>query len=689
MSTLGASRTRVDSRELEKTDTAKEGIVCAIIVLTLAGVLTALGLYLSFWPSHKDGGDSASTVNAKDERLCQGSHCTGAVETLKAIMKADEDPCHDFYRFVCGNYRHPSGQMLAQMEDAMYESLASVLKRATFKSSGQSASEKAAALYDACSRVRTGDVDDNAALTQFMKDAGLTATSYSSANAADKMVMLFFHYNLASILELSLVDTRLHRGKRVLRLALSPAYLTWFGKRGEAASGFYPRHLGPFGLSPMSPEAKNTATSVIDAENVAMEELLLQSNQGDQHGELIHSARDLNRLAPCTSQDSWEDLMSKYSGNVYGAEDEVLVKQPDVTRFARLCKRLGKERLSLLTAWELLRTLMPLSSPNMAVQYTAESSRDMCLRAVARAMEVPLLSWYLFKEVPQATVAAATSMADHIRHSVLDEIDSSTWLDGGTRKTAINKVHSMRMHVGYPSYFGSGKEIDSVYASYPDVRGSFVKPWQEAMKLTVQWMTKNHSSFWYSVGSINAMYLHMRNRIVIPASVLRMPMFSTAAPKAFTYGGLGGAVGHELTHAVDPIGSRWDAHGRQRDWWSASSRDMYSKRLGCLRKSHGTEKSEADAENMADFAGLMSSYNTYVNLGGKETLKELDYDSEQLFFISSCVKWCAKAGAGHPQRYAPWSERCNVPLKNMEEFGEAFDCPVGSRMRPVERCVFW
>ncbi|KAL3203998.1 hypothetical protein MRX96_011882 [Rhipicephalus microplus] len=98
---------------------------------------------------------------------------------------------------------------------------------------------------------------------------------------------------------------------------------------------------------------------------------------------------------------------------------------------------------------------------------------------------------------------------------------------------------------------------------------------------------------------------------------------------------------------------------------------------------------DTDAENTADFAGLVSSYVAYSNLEDTQMLEGLPYDAEQLFFISSCIKWCASAGADYSKRYAPWWERCNVPPKNMDEFADAFHCAVGSDMRPAQRCTFW
>lgn len=690
MSFTSSVATRVDAPELEKTDNVKEGVVCAVVVLALAGVLTAVGLYMSFWPSDMDGENSGSSVPARNDPLCQGSQCADATARLKAIMKTDEDPCENFYRFVCGNYRSPSRQMLAQMEDEMYASLVKALEAARFPPSGQTGPEKAAALYKACSvGIRRGDVDDSAFVARFMENVGLTARTYDSAEPLDKMVMLFFRYNLDSVLDLSLVDTRLYRGHRVLRVGLSTAQLYWLGNRGSAdANSFYHRHLGPFGLNPKSTQASEVAGEIINAETIAIAELLGHSNPDESSGEFIYMVPELNDLARCETA-NWGNLISKYSSNAYGANDEVLVQKPDIIRFANLCRYLGNRRLSLLVAWELLRTLMPLSSPGVAMHYKEETARHMCLRAVERAMEVPLLSWYLFKEVPPGVVARAKEMADYTRKSILEEIDSSTWLDGTTKQAAINKVYSMRLHVGYPSHFASRKEIERFYGSYPDVDDSFLKPWQEAMKKTVRWMTVDNSSFWFSVASTNALYLPMRNRIVVPATVLRLPMFSSSAPKAFTYGGLGAVLGHEMTHAFDLVGSTWDARGRKRDWWTASSRQLYDGRLGCLRRSHGAAQSDADSENMADFAGLVSSYNAYANLGDKQKLEELPYDAEQLFFISSCVKWCAADRAGHSKRYAPWQDRCNVPLRNMEEFADAFQCAQGSAMRPAQRCAFW
>lgn len=33
--------------------------------------------------------------------------------------------------------------------------------------------------------------------------------------------------------------------------------------------------------------------------------------------------------------------------------------------------------------------------------------------------------------------------------------------------------------------------------------------------------------------------------------------------------------------------------------------------------------------------------------------------------------------------------RVNIPLMNMPEFAEAFECPLGSKMHPEKKCAVW
>ncbi|KAK8778631.1 hypothetical protein V5799_020028 [Amblyomma americanum] len=497
--------------EQTRSDDCKQYPACFAVVAAIVALTAALSV---FWVLllHRDWqGGLASTLPPGP--VCQNSQCASAAKVLKAVMKPEADPCGDFYTYVCGNYKHPLGLFIRQLDYEMYRALARTLDAASsLPSGGQTASQKAVALYKNCAE---GRVDETEELRKFVESVGLGLSTYADADVLDKIIMLFFKYNIAILLELSLDDAKLSRHKRLLVLAVSSSQLRWMSERSKTAplDLFYLSHMAAFGLHVFSDEALHTAQNIIRAETTAMGVYHFDRSVNAAHITRFLLVIHLNALTRNILPGRWASLISTHSGGVYGAQDEV--------------------------------------------------------------------------QVPQSTVTAARDMADHIRKSVLEEIDRATWLDNATKVTAMYKVHAMELHVGYPTYFTSEEELNTAYHSYPDVGNNFFAPWLKAMGKTVAWRITNHSSFYFSVSWTNAFYALFRNKMVLPAPILRPPLFSPALPKAINYAALGGIIGHEITHAFDLQGRLIDAKGRLVNWWSNSSRKQYRDRVDCLRRSHG------------------------------------------------------------------------------------------------------
>src|SRR4029079_11380368 len=69
--------------------------------------------------------------------------------------------------------------------------------------------------------------------------------------------------------------------------------------------------------------------------------------------------------------------------------------------------------------------------------------------------------------------------------------------------------------------------------------------------------------------TVNAYYKHSQNEIVFPAAILQPPFFDASADAAINYGGIGGVIGHEITHGFDDQGRKSDGNGVMTDWWAA------------------------------------------------------------------------------------------------------------------------
>src|SRR5206468_11232058 len=78
--------------------------------------------------------------------------------------------------------------------------------------------------------------------------------------------------------------------------------------------------------------------------------------------------------------------------------------------------------------------------------------------------------------------------------------------------------------------------------------------------------------------TVNAYYQPTRNEIVFPAAILQPPFFDPQGDPAVNYGGIGGVIGHELTHGFDDQGRKSDGDGKLTDWWTAEDAAKFDAR---------------------------------------------------------------------------------------------------------------
>jgi putative endopeptidase len=163
-----------------------------------------------------------------------------------------------------------------------------------------------------------------------------------------------------------------------------------------------------------------------------------------------------------------------------------------------------------------------------------------------------------------------------------------------------------------------------------------------------------------------------------------------------------------MTHGFDDEGSKYDAKGNVKDWWTATDKKEFDQRTDCEVKEYGNFEPVAGTklngkltlgENTADNGGIHIAYQALMSTLADEHKSpdsKIDgYTAQQRFFISFAQVWCenrtdqAQRVSAKVDPHSPGMFRVNGVVQNFDEFGKAFGCHKGQPMMPESSCRVW
>jgi predicted metalloendopeptidase len=206
---------------------------------------------------------------------------------------------------------------------------------------------------------------------------------------------------------------------------------------------------------------------------------------------------------------------------------------------------------------------------------------------------------------------------------------------------------------------------------------------------------------------VNAYYNSAFNEIVFPAAILQPPFFDVNADAAVNYGGIGAVIGHEMGHGFDDQGSKSDADGIQRNWWTDEDRARFEQRTKALGAQYDAycpldgqcvNGGLTMGENLGDLGGLSMAYTAYqLSLGGKPAPVIDGLTGDQRFYLAWAQVWKGKyrdealLNLIKTNPHSPVMYRANGPLRNLDAWYKAFDVKPGDAMYlpPQQRVRIW
>jgi putative endopeptidase len=209
--------------------------------------------------------------------------------------------------------------------------------------------------------------------------------------------------------------------------------------------------------------------------------------------------------------------------------------------------------------------------------------------------------------------------------------------------------------------------------------------------------------------TVNAYYNSVKNEIVFPAAILQAPFFDPDADPAVNYGGIGGVIGHEISHGFDDQGRKSDGNGVLRDWWTKEDAEKFeaqATRLGAQYEAYTFPQlpgmhingRATMGENIGDLGGVLIALDAYhASLNGQPA-KELDgFTGDQRFFLGWGQVWrtLSRPEALRQQlvsdSHSPGQVRAVAPLRNIDAWYETWSIKPGDKqyIEPAERVRIW
>ena len=129
---------------------------------------------------------------------------------------------------------------------------------------------------------------------------------------------------------------------------------------------------------------------------------------------------------------------------------------------------------------------------------------------------------------------------------------------------------------------------------------------------------KKGLSFSWEKGNNNT----VGEKIMTKSQILQEPFFVHNDPIT-NYGAIGCVIGHEITHAFDDSGRKFDAYGNLKDWWTPEDQARFEKRAKKIVEQYSqyslfgefVNGELTQGENIADIGGLKASFKTFMESG--------------------------------------------------------------------------
>lgn len=405
-----------------------------------------------------------------------------------------------------------------------------------------------------------------------------------------------------------------------------------------------------------------------------------------------------------------DDLLRYYEA---GAGDTVIIM--DTGALNKLAEYLTENNLPLLKNY--IKSLIYMQYSNVVglesykayLTYSAQISGSTEIKSVEKSINEQLQNELFFelgrmyaeKYVNEEIQTNIRNMITDIQNIYRQRLNNLSWMSAETKEAAQNKLDKMKVIVGYDETGVWPQDLYEFYYTAKNEDGIFINNILSAKKANTDYSFKSKNEpvrndiLVEGPQTVNAFYSPTNNSIMILAGILQSPIYSIDASPEENAGGIGTIIAHEITHAFDNNGAKYDADGNFANWWQESDFQKFNELTEKVINYYNTYEIKGYPIN-----GTLTLSENIADLGAVSCITEYAfnkrYDLSKVYTAYGKMWATKKTDASEisailNDTHSPAKIRVNAVLSAMDKFYEVFDIQIGNGMykAPEERPSIW
>ncbi|MDC1321113.1 M13 family metallopeptidase [Flavobacteriaceae bacterium] len=466
-----------------------------------------------------------------------------------------------------------------------------------------------------------------------------------------------------------------------------------------------------------SADADNAAILILDLETKLAKPRLDKVESRDIRN--FNNPMTINELTSLTPFMNWDKLISDLG--IKKSLEQVLVMQPKyMVELNNVLETTSINDLKTLMKWstidntanylttEIEKTNWEFYSKRLYGSKAQRPAEERALETVNGSVGEAIGQLYVDAKFPPEAKFKAEKMIANVIQAFQNRIQNLDWMSEITKTKAIEKLDKFTVKIAYPDTWKdySGLKVNKGNSFAENMFA--VSKWNFNQNILEIGKPVDKSEWGMSPQTVNAYFNPLNNEIVFPAAILQPPFYNYTADEAVNYGGIGAVIGHEISHAFDDSGARFDGDGNVNNWWTESDLKEFEKRGNALAEQYSSLEvldgvfingKFTLGENIGDLGGVLGAYDgLQIHINENGTPEPIDgFSAEERFFMSWATVWrtLIREDALRSQittdPHSPGYNRATQPLKNVDAFYEVFGVKEGDNMyiAPENRVRIW